>query len=82
MYTGIVGPVYDNEKENWRILTNKEIYAMVKKPTITETIRLHRLRWFGHVQRMKKTESPKEYCVRIWKQQDQEVDQEIDGRTK
>jgi len=26
--------------ENWRILTNKEIYAMVKKPTITEAIRL------------------------------------------
>jgi hypothetical protein len=23
--------VYDNEKENWRILTNKEIYAIVKK---------------------------------------------------
>jgi hypothetical protein len=22
---------YDNEKENWRILTNKEIYAIVKK---------------------------------------------------
>jgi hypothetical protein len=44
--------VYDNEKENWRILTSKEIYAIVRKPTITETIRLHRLRWFGHVQRM------------------------------
>jgi hypothetical protein len=27
----IVGPVYDNEKENWRILTDKEIYAIVKK---------------------------------------------------
>jgi len=26
----ILGPVYDNEKENWRILTNKEIYAIVK----------------------------------------------------
>jgi hypothetical protein len=37
---------------NWRILINKEIYAIVKKPTITETIRLHRLCWFGHVQRM------------------------------
>jgi hypothetical protein len=24
-------PSYDNEKENWRIMTNKEIYAMVKK---------------------------------------------------
>jgi hypothetical protein len=28
----ILGPVYDNEKENWRILTNKEIHAMVKIP--------------------------------------------------
>jgi len=31
VYTRITGPVYDNEKENWRILTNKEIYASVKK---------------------------------------------------
>ena len=30
-YRRIFGPVYDNEKENWRILTSKEIYAMVKK---------------------------------------------------
>jgi hypothetical protein len=27
----ILGPVYDNEKEKWRILTNKEVYASVKK---------------------------------------------------
>jgi hypothetical protein len=30
----ILGPVYGIEKENWRILTSKEIYAMVKKPTV------------------------------------------------
>jgi hypothetical protein len=30
-------PVYDNEKENWRILSNEEIYAVVKKPTITDS---------------------------------------------
>jgi hypothetical protein len=30
----ILGPVYDNEKENWRKLINKEIYASVTKPTI------------------------------------------------
>ena len=59
MYRGILGPVYDNEKEKWRILTNKEIYAVVKKPTITETIRLHRLHWFGHVQRMEENRIPK-----------------------
>jgi hypothetical protein len=39
VYRRIPGPVYDNEKENTRILTNKEIYAIVKKPTIAETIR-------------------------------------------
>jgi hypothetical protein len=29
MYRRILGPVYDNEKENWRILTDKEMYATV-----------------------------------------------------
>jgi hypothetical protein len=44
VYRRILGPVYDNEKEKWWILINKEIYASVKKPTIIETIRLNRLR--------------------------------------
>jgi hypothetical protein len=30
-YRRILGPVYDNLKENWTILTNKEIYAIAKK---------------------------------------------------
>jgi ABC-type sulfate transport system substrate-binding protein len=51
--------VYDNEKEDWRILTNKEIYVVVKKPTVTERKRLNRLRWFGHVQRMEENSSQK-----------------------
>jgi hypothetical protein len=59
LYLHIRSPVYDNEKENWRILTNKEIYAIVKKPTITETIGPHRLCWFGHVQRMEENRIPK-----------------------
>jgi len=55
----ILGPVYDSEKENRRILTNKEIYACVKKPTVIETVRLNRLRWFGHVQKMEGNGIPK-----------------------
>jgi hypothetical protein len=43
----ILGPVYDKEKDNWSIITNKEIYASVKKPTIIETIRLNRLPYFS-----------------------------------
>jgi hypothetical protein len=54
-----ISPVYDNEKENWRILTNKENYERVKKPTIIETVRLNRLHWFGHVQRMEENRFPK-----------------------
>jgi len=45
--------------QNWRILTNKEIYASVKKPTVIETIRLNRLCWSGHVQRMEENRIPK-----------------------
>jgi hypothetical protein len=60
LYRRILGPVYDTEKENWSILTNKEIYGVVKEPTVTETIRLNRLCWFGHVQRMEENRiSPK-----------------------
>jgi hypothetical protein len=59
VYRRILGPVYYKEKENWRILTSKEIYAMVKKNTVTETIRLSRLCWFGHVHRMKENRIPK-----------------------
>ena len=51
--------MYDSEKENWRLLTNKEVYASVKKPTVIETIRLNRLRWFVHVQRMEGNRIPK-----------------------
>jgi hypothetical protein len=43
LYRRILGPVYNNEKENFRILTNKEMYASVKIPTITERVRLNRL---------------------------------------
>jgi len=37
----------------------EEIYASVKKHTITETIRLNRLCWFEHVQRMEENRIPK-----------------------
>jgi len=40
-------------------LTNRDIYASVKKPSRIEKIRLNRLRWFGHVQRMEENRTPK-----------------------
>jgi hypothetical protein len=71
VYRRILGPVYDNEKESWRILTNKEIYARVKKPTIIETIRLGYVRLgLGVYREWKEMEFPKEYYIRIWEQYD------------
>jgi hypothetical protein len=37
----------------------EEIYAVVKNPTITETIRFDRLCWFGHVQRIEENRIPR-----------------------
>jgi len=63
MFRVILDPVCDIEKESWRILTNKEIYAMFKNPAITETISLNRLRCFGHVQRMEENRTPQKGIV-------------------
>jgi hypothetical protein len=38
-YRRILGPIYDNGKEYWRILTNKEIMKLLKRLTTTETVR-------------------------------------------
>jgi len=59
VYRRILGAVYDNEKENWRILSDKEIHASVKNLARIEAIWLNRLRWFGYVQRMEENRIPK-----------------------
>jgi hypothetical protein len=44
-------------------VTNKDIYSVVKKTTITETVRLNRLRWFWHVQRIEESKIPKKSII-------------------
>jgi len=46
-------------------VADKEIYVVVKNPTIMETIRLNRLHWFGHVQRMEGNGMPKNVLYRV-----------------
>jgi hypothetical protein len=38
VYRRILVALYENEKENWNVLTNKEIRAIVKRPTVMGTI--------------------------------------------
>jgi hypothetical protein len=51
---------------------------MVKTHTITETIRLNKLHWFGRVQKMEENRISK----RVFGNNEAEVDQEIDGKMK
>jgi hypothetical protein len=53
----ICGPVQD--KGTWRSKYNDELYTLFKEPKLTTAIRLTRLRWAGHVQRMGDDQMPK-----------------------
>jgi hypothetical protein len=41
----------------------RHVYARVKKPAVIETVRLNRLRWFGHVQIMEENRIPKKSII-------------------
>jgi hypothetical protein len=51
------GPVQDNGQ--WRIRYNKELYELYGEPDLVTCIKLKRLQWAGHVQRMEGTRIPK-----------------------
>jgi hypothetical protein len=53
----VYGPVQDNGQ--WRIRYNKELCELYCEPDLVACIRLKRLQWAGHVQRMEGTRIPK-----------------------
>jgi hypothetical protein len=48
----IFGPKRDEVTGEWRILHNKELYALYSSPNMIRVIKSRRLRWAGHVARM------------------------------
>jgi hypothetical protein len=53
----IYGPI--NEGESWRIRTNKEIEDILEGADNVKFIKSLRLRWCGHIERMKNERMPK-----------------------
>lgn len=53
----ILGPVQD--RDVWRNRYNDELYNIYKEPEIGTAIKLRRLQWAGHVQRMEEERIPK-----------------------
>ena len=48
----IFGPKKDEVTGEWRRLHNKELYALYFSPNTMQVIKLRRLRWAGHVERV------------------------------
>jgi hypothetical protein len=46
------------ERGEWSIRYNHELYQLFKSPSIVKFIKIYRLQWVGHLQRMKSTEIP------------------------
>jgi hypothetical protein len=57
----IYGPIRDNGQ--WRKLYNHEIKQIYKSPLITEYLRVQRLLWIGHVQRMNESDRVPKKCL-------------------
>jgi hypothetical protein len=57
----IYGPI--NENGQWRKLYNHEIKQIYRAPSITEYLRVQRLLWIGHVQRMNASDRVPKKCL-------------------
>ena len=53
----IFGPIYDGNM--WRIRTNKELYDLYGEVNLLTAIKIQRLKWLGHVQRMLDERGPR-----------------------
>ncbi|WP_346303773.1 reverse transcriptase family protein [Pantoea sp. Morm] len=53
----ILGPVKENER--WRLRKNREVYQEYKDLSLSNFVRIQRLKWFGHMSRMEDGRIPK-----------------------
>jgi hypothetical protein len=65
----------------WRRLHNNEVYALYSSPNNIQVIKSRRLRWSGHVGRMKKSRSAYRILVKNLREGDYLEYGRIDGRT-
>ena len=65
-----------NENGEWRRRYNFELYQEFKQPDIVTSIKIGRLRWMGHVERMSETETAKQIIRQV------PVGKRVPGRPK
>jgi len=57
----ILRRIFEPTKENqlWRVKTNEELNKLIKRKNIINYIKVQRLSWFGHIQKMPDTRTVK-----------------------
>jgi hypothetical protein len=75
----IFGPKKDEVTGKWRKLHNEDLHDLYSSPNIVRVIKSRRMRWAGHVARMRR-----QACVGFWwgnlRKRDHWGDQSVDGR--
>jgi hypothetical protein len=59
----IFGPKRDEVTGEWRKLHNEELHDLYSSPSIIRIMKSRRIRWAGHVARMKEEEKE---CIGCW----------------
>jgi hypothetical protein len=75
----IFGPKRDEVTGDWRKLHNEELHNLYSSPSISRMIKLRRMRWAGHVARMR--EKRNGYRIFVGKPGDHWEDQDVGGWT-
>jgi hypothetical protein len=66
----ISGPKRDGVMGGWRKLHNEELHNLYSSPSIIRIIKLRRMRWVGHVARMRENRK----CTGYWLKSQRERD--------
>ena len=76
----IFGPKRDEVTDEWRKLHNEKLNDLYPSPNIVRVIKSRRIRWAGHVARMRRGEA----CTGFWwgnlRERDHWEDPGVDGR--
>jgi hypothetical protein len=66
----IFGPKKDEVTVEWRKLHNEELRDLYSSPSIIRVIKSRRMRWAGHVARMGRGGTLKDYCWESQRERD------------
>lgn len=70
---------YKNKNGRWRTRTNKEIDDLLERDNLVCFIKMRRLAWFNHVEKMRDGRVPKSSCVETCMMSGKEDERGSDG---